>query len=206
MDTARIRRATPAEGPAAAPLILESGEQLFRYLFYEERARTIELIARLFAREANELTFASSWIAERGGAAVGVMQLVDRAALARNEGGTGRAITAEMGLLGLLWRLPRFGRFAHLVAPIGADTLYLKLLAVEAAVRGQGVGTRLLERAAERAREQGLARLALDVRADNDGASRLYERCGFAAGALANDDKLARAIGFPGFVRMELML
>jgi ribosomal protein S18 acetylase RimI-like enzyme len=184
-------------------LVLESGEQLFGYLFYPQRERTIDLIARLFAREGNEFTFESSWLAERAGAVVGVLQAVDREALARNEDGTGRAITAEMGLLGMLRRLPRFGRFAKLVAPIAEGALYLKMLAVDATVRGQGIGTALLEHAADLARKQGRASLALDVRADNDGARRLYERLGFTAGGLTNEDRLARAIGFPGFVRME---
>jgi ribosomal protein S18 acetylase RimI-like enzyme len=206
MTDISIRAATPPDGPLAAPLILESGESLFCYLFYPERGRTIDLIARLFAWEANEFTFESSWIAEQEGAVRGVAQLVDRRELARNENGTGRAITAELGLFGLLRRLPRFGRFGKLVAPIGDDALYLKMLAVNAARRGQGIGTRLLDHAGELAQKRGLTSVALDVRADNDGALRLYERFGFVRGELSTDDKLARAIGFSGFVRMELGL
>jgi len=203
MNDLRVRAANPEDGPAAAPLMLASGEALFRYLFYEDAAKTIDLIARLFARETNEFTFESGWVAEQDGAARGVMQLVDRGSLERNEAGTGRAITAEVGLFGMLRRLPRFGRFEKLVVPVDADVLYVKLLAVDAAARGQGIGSRLIELAAEQAREQGLGRVALDVLVDNHGARRLYERHGFIVGQTTTDPKLERACGFTGFVRME---
>lgn len=45
--------------------------------------------------------------------------------------------------------------------------------------RGRGVGTRLLERLLEWAREQHLRRVELRVLSNNAGAIRLYERFGF---------------------------
>jgi RimJ/RimL family protein N-acetyltransferase len=47
--------------------------------------------------------------------------------------------------------------------------------------RGQGIGRRLLERAIEWARGSGVVtRIELHVFTRNEGAIRLYERCGFA--------------------------
>jgi ribosomal protein S18 acetylase RimI-like enzyme len=51
-------------------------------------------------------------------------------------------------------------------------------LAVAAAYRGQGIGSRLLEALIESARSAGVARLSLSVESDNH-ALRLYERLGF---------------------------
>jgi ribosomal protein S18 acetylase RimI-like enzyme len=45
--------------------------------------------------------------------------------------------------------------------------------------RGQGLGKRLIEACIARAWENGLARIQLEVRADNHAALRLYEKCGF---------------------------
>lgn len=45
--------------------------------------------------------------------------------------------------------------------------------------RGQGVGTALLAAADQRARERGCCKVTLEVITTNDGARRLYQRCGF---------------------------
>lgn len=64
---------------------------------------------------------------------------------------------------------------------------------------GQGVGTRLLQRALGRVEnEQGIEVLSLEVRCDNERAIRLYERFGFERtgidrGILKVDDKLCDA-------------
>ena len=50
---------------------------------------------------------------------------------------------------------------------------------VDAAWRGRGVGTALLEAAIARSREQGLHKLCLEVFTTNAGALALYRRCGF---------------------------
>lgn len=52
-------------------------------------------------------------------------------------------------------------------------------LAVVPEWRGRGVGGALLAAAEERARRDGCCKLTLEVRDDNQGARRLYERCGF---------------------------
>jgi len=57
--------------------------------------------------------------------------------------------------------------------------LYIDQMGVEAAYRGQGVGSALLKFVEQVAREQGIDTLTLGVAAFNDGALRLYERHGF---------------------------
>jgi ribosomal protein S18 acetylase RimI-like enzyme len=52
-------------------------------------------------------------------------------------------------------------------------------MGVLAACRGRGIGTRLLEEALRRARENGLLRVELEVFASNAAAVRLYRRRGF---------------------------
>lgn len=53
-------------------------------------------------------------------------------------------------------------------------------LAVDAAVRGRGVGRALVEAACDLARNRGARRIWLRVLSTNPGARRLYERSGFA--------------------------
>ena len=57
---------------------------------------------------------------------------------------------------------------------------YLMAVAVDSQVRGQGVGSTLIDSIEEKAIASGSARLALDVAAKNEGAQRLYQRRGMA--------------------------
>jgi ribosomal protein S18 acetylase RimI-like enzyme len=66
--------------------------------------------------------------------------------------------------------------YAELEAP---GTLYIAGIAVWPDCRGQGVGTRFLAAARERARDLKLRELSLLCFAGNNGARRLYERAGF---------------------------
>jgi ribosomal protein S18 acetylase RimI-like enzyme len=57
---------------------------------------------------------------------------------------------------------------------------WLTALWVEPAARGAGLGSRLIEAAADWAREQGAAAVELSVTTNNDTAATLYARAGFA--------------------------
>jgi ribosomal protein S18 acetylase RimI-like enzyme len=52
-------------------------------------------------------------------------------------------------------------------------------LAVAPRFRGRGIGQALLEAVAAQARQLGCCKVTLEVRADNEGAKRLYRRVGF---------------------------
>jgi ribosomal-protein-alanine N-acetyltransferase len=61
----------------------------------------------------------------------------------------------------------------------GAEEAHLDLFAVDRPHQGQGIGHRLLEWLERPARVAGLARIVLEVRADNAGARAFYERLGY---------------------------
>jgi ribosomal protein S18 acetylase RimI-like enzyme len=60
---------------------------------------------------------------------------------------------------------------------------YLLAAAVDAAERGQGTGSMLMDHMEDVAHERGCKRIALDVAANNTGARRLYERRGMVVEA-----------------------
>ena len=62
------------------------------------------------------------------------------------------------------------------------DTLHLDTLAVHPDVRGQGIGTQLIEAVEALAQSEGKRRVALDVEDINPRAKQLYERLGFREG------------------------
>lgn len=62
----------------------------------------------------------------------------------------------------------------------GSRIARLYSIAVDHSARGRGIGEALLAAAETRARARGATCMRLEVRQDNPGAMRLYERCGYA--------------------------
>ena len=56
---------------------------------------------------------------------------------------------------------------------------YIAGVAVDEKFRGQGIGSLILNKGINMARQKGCKRVVLDVGLDNPGAKRLYERTGF---------------------------
>lgn len=63
---------------------------------------------------------------------------------------------------------------------LAPGTWYVNVLAVRPVFRGQGLGTKLLALAEDRARADGRRGLSVITSDDNVGAKRLYERCGYS--------------------------
>jgi GNAT superfamily N-acetyltransferase len=61
----------------------------------------------------------------------------------------------------------------------GGHSSWLEELYVVPALRGRGIGTRLLHAVCDRARAAGCAAVDLEVEASHERAARLYEREGF---------------------------
>ena len=63
------------------------------------------------------------------------------------------------------------------------DEIHINNVAIRPALRGQGIGSHLMQRVFEEARRLGARRATLEVRRSNEGARRLYERLGFYVAA-----------------------
>lgn len=69
--------------------------------------------------------------------------------------------------------------YAGLLAPRGATEGDIQTIAVATSARGHGLGRSLMHALISEARKRGGRLIFLEVRADNPGAQRLYERLGF---------------------------
>ncbi len=66
----------------------------------------------------------------------------------------------------------------RILETIADGDFYLLAIAIDKELRGEGVGSALMDSTEERARASSSTRLSLDVSAKNEGARRLYERRG----------------------------
>lgn len=87
---------------------------------------------------------------------------------------------------------------------VHADTYYIHALSVTPAARGKRVGYQLIQRAIDAAREQGFARLQLDVLSDNPAVS-FYHSVGLEILAETRAPKPAE-FGVPPELRMGMHL
>ena len=73
----------------------------------------------------------------------------------------------------------RIEAYAGLLAPQGAAEGDIQTIAVAESARGHGLGRTVMQALISEARKRGARLIFLEVRADNPGAQRLYERLGF---------------------------
>jgi len=94
-------------------------------------------------------------------------------------GNPGALVLAAVDAGGLLGKAVVFFRK-------GSDIARLYSIAVDHVARGRGIASALLHAVERGARARGCARLRLEVRQDNPGAIRLYEKLGYRRfGAIA---------------------
>ena len=96
-----------------------------------------------------------------------------------------------------------FAPLMRVTDAIADGDFYLQAIAVDRELRGDGVGSVLMDFFEERARASGSTRLALDVSARNEGACRFYARRGMTV-----ESQWPKRLAIPGlkFYRMTKAL
>jgi GNAT superfamily N-acetyltransferase len=191
-----VRRAEPADFPAAARLLHLSAEDMYDQ-FAGGRERALRLLERSLAEPGNASSADVVWVAEVDGAVAAAM-----AAFPVEE-----AVRRSTAFLRLAlrsappWRWPRAlslywtGGRAAPTPP--SPAFYVDALATDPAARRRGAATALLNEAERQARVRGLPAIALDTTERNSEARALYAREGFDEVAYRR-----AARGLPGFVAL----
>ncbi len=162
------------EGLVCARYINEAAEGFIRFMFGGGYA---EIIAKAYTQPDNQYSFQNVIFAERDSVIVGMA--LGFTALQRvnfSDEPIKRAAEPQAFRMRVVKTL--FAPMMRIIETIDPGDYYILTLAVDTGVRGEGIGTMLLDAMEERAVAGGSARLALDVAASNGGARRLYERRG----------------------------
>jgi len=171
-----LRAANPTfdEGLACARYLDEAAEGFFRFWLGR---RAAHIIAAAFAQPDHDLSYQNVTFAERDNVIVG-MALGYTAEQHRRS--SREPLKRAAGRSNLRMRIVRvlFAPIMRIIDSIADGDFYVQAIAVDTELRGDGVGSVLMDSSEERARASGSTRLSLDVSAKNRGARRFYEHRG----------------------------
>ncbi len=170
-----LRAANPTfdEGLAFAHYLDEAAEGFFRFMLGR---RAGHMIATAFAQPDHDLSYQNVTFAERDNVIVGMVsgytaEQHSRSSRQPLKRAAGSNLRMRIALI-------LFAPLMRIIDSIADGDFYLQAIAVDKELRGDGVGSVLMDSFEERARASGSTRLSLDVSAKNEGARRFYERRG----------------------------
>ena len=170
-----LRAANPTfdEGLAFARYLDEAAEGFFRLMLGR---RAGHIVATAFAQPDHDLSYQNVTFAERDNVIVGMVSGYTAEQHRRSshqplKQAAGSNLRTRIALI-------LFVPLMRIIDSIADGDFYLPAIAVDKELRGDGVGSVLMDSIEERARASGSTRLSLDVFAKNEGARRFYERRG----------------------------
>ena len=171
----RAARPTLDDGLAFARYADEAADGFFRFMLGR---RAAHIMATAFAHPDHHLSYQYVTFAERDNVIVGMFS----AHTAEQHRRSSRLpLKRAAGRRHLRMRIVSmlFAPLMRVTDSIADGDFYLQFIAVDEALRGDGVGSVLMDGFEERARASGSTRLSLDVSARNENARNFYERRGW---------------------------
>ena len=170
-----LRTANPTynEGLVFARYLDEAFEGFFRLMLGR---RVADIVATAYTQPNHDFSYQNTTFAERDKTIVGMAAGYTAEQHRRSSDqplkqAAGNRALRRMGVTILCVRLRFLGTHA------GGD-FYLQAIAVDRELRGEGIGSALMDAIEDQARASGSTRLFLDAAARNEGARRFYERRG----------------------------
>jgi ribosomal protein S18 acetylase RimI-like enzyme len=181
---------------AVARLVYGTDPDLFRMMFGRPKT-AIRRLSGLIGRTGTSFSHTHITLATGTSGILGLMIAFDPGTTKESE----HDFLKACGFWGML----RLMAVSFILFPVlsanGIKGRYIQNISVDPDQRGKGIGTALLKDAEEKARDDGIKTLSLDVSRKNDGARTLYRRMGF------EETKTKRAWGIvPVTVRLEKTL
>ncbi|KKA45883.1 N-acetyltransferase [Salinivibrio sp. KP-1] len=190
MDIA-IQQGWPLE---QAQNVAELYEQAFGMKFARaipNQAARVAILSRYFVPDF-------SFAAMQNGKVVGLAGFQTQAG-ALTQGMGAKQLIDSLGLIKGTWACAVLALFERKAAP---NELVMDGIAVDSAVRGQGIGSQLLDTIMDYAQSHGFESVRLDVIDSNPRARKLYETKGFVATKEERFPHLKWLVGFSGATTM----
>ncbi len=197
----RIRSALPGDVSAAVPLIRLSMGAETDWLFGQKPGYLADdVMARLFSKKHNRLSYESCWLVEKDGKIIGLVLAYPGSDLHKRDLWTGWHLMGIFGFRASRDLARRQVVYGDLVEALPGE-FYVSNVAVTPQAQGGGIGARLMAFCDEQAQKMGFGKLSLIVTYDNP-ARRLYERSGYQVVQSYNIQHPMIAHGSGGYHRM----
>ena len=196
-----LRPANPTldDGLAFARYLDQAAEGFFRFMLGR---RAGHIIATAFVQPDHDLSYQNVTFVERDNVIVG---MVSGYTAAQHRRSSRQTLKQAAGRRNLRMRivLILFAPLMRIIDSIADGDFYLQAIGVDKELRGDGIGSVLMDSLEERARASGSTQLSLDVSAKNEGACRFYERRGMTV-----ESQWPKRLPMPGlrFYRMTKIL
>ena len=181
-----LRKGLPEDARDFTNLILLSAPNLFPAIFGSSVGSVLQ---NLFRQRKNLFSFEHSYFIEVGGKKAGVIIGYGWKTEREEEWRTGLLLIKHMRL-GFLTKILSLLRALSIGGRTKGDEYYISNVAVYPEFRGNHLGTNLLLKMEEEAKRHGVEKIALDVKADNQGAIKLYNRLNYSIGGESRRAKI----------------
>jgi GNAT superfamily N-acetyltransferase len=193
----KFRAANPIidEGQVYACYLDQAAEGFFRFMLGR---RSIDIIATAFTQPDHDLSYQNVTFAEREKITVGMISGYTAAEHRRSSDQPLKKAAGRFNLR-MIVVSTLFAPLFRIIDTINDSDFYIQAMTVDKQLRGEGVGSALMDFIEDHARGCGSNRLSLDVSAGNKGARKLYEQRGMTI-----ESQWPKRIPIPGmkFFRM----
>ena len=175
----KFRPAEARDAGQAVPLIYSSGPAAFDFVFKRAGLSAEDFLLTAFADGDGMFGYPRHWVGEVEGKVVAAGTGYSGELNLRNSLTASRQILRCYGPVSAVPVMLNGLRVEGVIQPPPKKTYYLAHLGVAEEVRGEGIGTQLIEHLLKLGSAAGFQLAALDVAASNPQAQALYERLGF---------------------------
>ena len=159
-----------------AELLYETDRDIFNF-FYGKKANSAQILEKLVRLGENNLGHEHIYVATQDEQVIGILLYFE--GNDHHKMGEIKFLFKNLNLIDAIRFLLIDLKDKLILSDLKKCDFYLAGLAVDEEIRGEGVGSIILDQAIKIAQQRGCRRVVLDVALDNPGARRLYERTGF---------------------------
>ncbi|HEX5322691.1 MAG TPA: GNAT family N-acetyltransferase [Capsulimonadaceae bacterium] len=205
-----FRCAADTEAPGLAEMIYLCGPNLLSQAFgpgYEETVRCLSMLAAapmtMFSHQFARIAVLEAENNQEPVRSAGLVIGLAYGDYAESERRLGQMVLKHKGWWRTLRMLPLATELSRCAEPLAQGSYYISALSVREGLRGQGIGSALLNLSQELAVSAGCQTLVLDVEVGNSTAQRLYERMGYTVTSECKPGPVMRRRGIMGLRRMK---
>ena len=193
----------PTEVAIAVPLIYSSGPDAFEFVFKNSKVSAIDFLKYAFVKEGGEFSYDNHYSLYQGDNMVGIGSVFDTKKAATFTKYDGLNILKFYGLKSL-GTIRRGLQVEPIIQLPKTNEIVIAHLGIQPALRGQGLGTHLINSLMKKSNNKEDSRFILDVSEENPKAKKLYDRLGFIT-TKKNLSNLRNKFSYvPNHFRMEL--